>query len=88
MICVMDANIDDLTWTKTNLPAGHSNVRLKPLIEDLFARILPHEVLQLIEVPTHAQQGVAVKCLDHLYVTNPEKCQNSPLNSQACRIIS
>ena len=27
----------------------------------------------MIEVPTHAQQGVAVKCLDELYVTNPEK---------------
>ena len=27
----------------------------------------------MIEVPTHAQQGVAEKCLDHLYVTNPEK---------------
>ena len=48
-------------------------MKLKSLIEDLFERILPHGVCQLIQVPTHAQQGVATKCLDHLYTTNPEK---------------
>ena len=73
VICAMDANIDALTWTNHNLPAGHSSLKLKPLIDDLFERILPHGVSQLVEVPTHAQQGVAVKCLDHLYATNPKK---------------
>ena len=56
-----------------NLPSSHTNVKLKLLIEELFERILPHGVCQLIQVPTHAQQGVATKCLDHLYTTNPEK---------------
>ena len=53
--------------------ASHSNVKLKLLIQDLFERILPHGVCQLIQVPTHAQQGLAIKCLDHIYATNPEK---------------
>jgi hypothetical protein len=48
-------------------------VKLKSLIQDLFERILPHGVCQLVQVPTHAQQGLATKCLDHLYATNPEK---------------
>ena len=61
-----------MTWTNENLQAGHSNVKLKSLIDELFERIFPHGVSQLVEVPTHAQQGVAVKCY-HLYVSNPEK---------------
>ena len=73
VICAMDANLDALSWTSDNLPASHSNVKLKLLIQDLFERILPHGVCQLIQVPTHAQQGLATKCLDHLYTTNPEK---------------
>ena len=49
------------------------NVKLKPLISDLFERIQPHGISQLVNVPTHAQQGIATKCLDHIYSTNPEK---------------
>ena len=49
------------------------NVKLKPLISDLFERIMPHGISQLVNVPTHAQQGIATKCLDHIYSTNPEK---------------
>ena len=76
VICLMDANIDALTWTCEDLPAGHSNVKLKPLIQDLFDKILPHGVTQLVQAPTHAQFGMATKCLDHLYSTNPEKLSN------------
>ena len=73
VIVVMDANIDSLTWSSDNLPVNHSNVKLKPLIDDLFEKILPHGVSQLVQVPTHAQQGRATKCLDHLYTNNPAK---------------
>ena len=76
VICALDANIDALTWTSLNLPANHSNVKLKPLIDDLFEKILPHGVTQLVQVPTHSQFGVATKCLDHMYSTNPEKLSN------------
>ena len=70
---ILDANIDVLTWNCEDLPASHTNMKLKPLIRDLFEKILPHGVTQLIQVPTHAQFGMATKCLDHLYTTNPEK---------------
>ena len=36
VICALDANIDALTWTRDDLPASHSNVKLKSLIKDLF----------------------------------------------------
>ena len=73
VLCAMDTNIGALTWLSTNLPASHTNSKLKLLIEDLFERIFPHGVCQLIREPTHAQQGIATKCLDHIYATNPEK---------------
>ena len=74
VVCALDANIDALTWNFENpLPPNHSNVKLKPLINDLFDRILPQGVSQLVMVPTHAQQGIATKCLDHLYTNQPAK---------------
>ena len=76
VICLMDANIDALTWACEDLPASHSNVKLKPLILDLFEIILPHGVTQLVQVPTHSQFGMATKCLDHLYAPNPDKLSN------------
>ena len=36
VICALDANIHALTWTSQNLPSNHSNVKLKPLIDDIF----------------------------------------------------
>ena len=65
----MDANIDALTWS-SNSP---SNAKLTPLINDLFERIIPHGISQLVNTSTHAQQGIATKCLDHMYTTHPEK---------------
>ena len=54
MILAMDANIDFLKWTSNNLSPNDSTHRLKPLIEDLFARILPLGVSQLVTTPTRA----------------------------------
>ena len=67
VICAMDANIDALSWF------SDSNDKLTPLVNDLFERIIPQGISQLFDVPTHAQQGIATKCLDHIYTTNPEK---------------
>ena len=69
----MDANIDALAWSNHSSSANHMNTKLKPLISDLFERIMCHGISQLVNVPTHAQQGISTKCLDHLYTTNPEK---------------
>ena len=50
VICAMDANIDALTWSSDS----PSNTRLTLLINDLFERLMPHEISQLVNVPTHA----------------------------------
>ena len=57
VILAMDANIDFLKWTANNLSLNDSTHRLKPLIEDLFARILPLGVSQLVTTPTRAWPG-------------------------------
>ena len=72
-ICMMDANIDFLTWTNEDLPSQHSSSKLRPLTQALFTRILPHGVSQLVTCATRAERGVPVTGLDHLYTNRPEK---------------
>jgi hypothetical protein len=72
-ICMMDANLDFLTWTKEDLPAHHSSVKLRPLMQALFTRILPRGVSQLVTSATRAERGVPVSGLDHLYTNRPDK---------------
>ena len=72
-ICMMDANIDFLTWTNEDLPSQHSSSKLRPLTQALFTRILPHGVSQLVICATRAERGVPVTGLDHLYTNRPEK---------------
>ena len=73
VILAMDANIDFLKWTSNNLSPNDSTHRLKPLIEDLFARILPLGVSQLVTTPTRAWPGQPQSGLDHLYSNCPSK---------------
>ena len=47
LICAMDANIDALSWF------SDSNDKLTPLVNDLFERIIPQGISQLVNVPTH-----------------------------------
>ena len=72
-ICMMDANIDFLTWTREDLPSHQSSDRLRPLIQALFTRILPHGVSQLVTCATRAERGVPITGLDHLYTNCPDK---------------
>ena len=54
----MDANIGYLTWINTdNLPPQSSNMKLKSLIDDLFLRIIPLGVSQVVKGATRAQRG-------------------------------
>ena len=74
VIVTMDANIDHLTWRNTdNLPPHHSSIRLRPLIEALFDRILPQGVIQLVRGATRIEKGYPKTGLDHLYSNKPEK---------------
>ena len=73
VIVAMDANIDFLKWTRSNLPANDSTSRLKPLIEELFSRIFPHGVSQMVTVPTRMWAGQVESGLDHIYTNRTEK---------------
>ena len=76
VLVLMDANIDFLKWTSPNLPAGDTTSKLRPLIDDLFARIFPHGVSQLVTTPTRSWPGQTDSGLDHLYSNRPEKLRS------------
>ena len=73
VLVLMDANIDFLKWTADNLPAGDGTARLRPLIDELFTRIFPHGVSQLVTAPTRSWPGHPDSGLDHVYSNKPEK---------------
>ena len=64
---MMDANLDFLKWTSSNLSSCDQTSRLKPLIELLFNRILPLGVSQLVSVPTRLWPGQEGAGLDPIY---------------------
>ena len=73
VIVAMDANIDFLKWTKSNLAINDGTRALRPLIEALFTKILPHGVSQMVTVATRMWAGQAESGLDHLYTNRPDK---------------
>ena len=73
VVVMMDANLDFLKWTNDSLPAGDSTVRLKPLVDLLFQKILPHGVSQMVSVATRSWPGQDDAGLDHVYTNKPEK---------------
>ena len=73
VIVMMDANIDFLKWTRSDLSPSDQTYRLRPLIELLFSRILPLGVSQLVSVPTRVWAGVQESGLDHLYTNKQDK---------------
>ena len=56
-----------------NLPPHHSSVRLKYLINELFDRIIPNGVSQLVTGATRVERGCPRTGLDHLYSNKPQK---------------
>ena len=72
VIVAMDANIDFLKWTSDNLAPNDSTQCLMPLIDELFSRILPHGVSQMVSTPTRAWPGQPQSGLDHL-INRPGK---------------
>ena len=73
MIVTLDANLDFLTWRKSNLPSNHSSKKLKPLVDALFDRILPLGVIQLVTGATRLERGQPKAGLDHFYTNKPDK---------------
>ena len=61
-----DINIDFLKWTQRNLPANDSSVKLKQLNDQLFSRIFPLGVSQLVSTPTRVSPSDSPSGLDHI----------------------
>ena len=80
VIVMMDANLDFLKWSESNLPATDQTARLKPLIEQLFSRIFTLGVSQLVTTATRAWPGQRESGLDHLYSNKPDKL--SPVEAE------
>ena len=66
--------MDFLKWTRTDLSSTDSTMRLKPLTEELFSRIIPHGVSQLVKEATRIWPGQTDSGLDHIYSNKPERC--------------
>ena len=71
-IVALDANIDQLTWRMSN-PPNNSSIKLKSLIDDLFTKIIPLGVSQLVKGPTRFEKGQPRAGLDHVYTNKVEK---------------
>ena len=71
-----DVNLDFLKWTRNDLPASDHTVRLRPLTDQLFQKIIPDGVSQLVQVATRVWPGTADSGLDHIYSNKPEKCSD------------
>ena len=73
VVVMMDANIDFLKWTREDLPASDSTSKLQPLISQLFSRIFPFGVSQLVKSATRTWPGQTDSGLDHIYSNKPDK---------------
>ena len=68
--CLGDFNINSLNWNSPN------TARLKPLITELYDRIIPHGFAQLVTVATRTWRGQEPSCIDHYYCNHPDKVSN------------
>jgi hypothetical protein len=82
VIVTGDMNINHLEWTRDDLPPNNQTVKLKSLITELFSRILPHGVSQLVTSATRIRKNQPQSGLDHFYSNQPNKI--SPLQVINC----
>ena len=71
VICMGDMNIDHLRWNSNSVDPF--SIRLRPLIDILFERILPQGVVQCVTTATRSWPGHEDSGLDHVYTNNPTK---------------
>ena len=73
-ICVLgDFNLDFLHFGRNNLPANSQSARLRPLVAELFDRIIPHGFAQMVSVFTRSWPNQESSGLDHFWTNRPEK---------------
>ena len=82
VIVMGDMNINFLNWHRYDLPHNAQTTRLRPLINQLFDRIFPRGVSQLVTVATRVWPGQEDTGLDHVYTNRPLKI--SPVNTHNC----
>ena len=68
-----DLNLNHCEWNNYDLPSNHQTSRMRPLIMELFTRILPLGVVQLVRGPTRFWPGHTPTGLDHYFTNNTEK---------------
>ena len=69
-----DFNLDFLNFHRTDLPSSSQAYRLKPLVEELNSRVVPHGVKQCVVGATRqGRVGQADSGLDHLWTNTPGK---------------
>ena len=82
VIVLGDLNLNFLEWARDDLPPNNQTQKLKPLIAELFSRILPHGVSQLVKSATRIRVGQPESGLDHFYSNEPNKL--SPVQVVTC----
>ena len=75
-----DMNINHLDWALPTNRQSNQTKKLKPLIEQLFDRILPHSVTQCVMGVTRVWPGQAGTGIDHMYTNRLGKL--SPVQAQ------
>ena len=68
-----DINLNHLEWTKENLPPNNQTKKLRPLITELFTRIIPLGVSQLVTGATRVFPNQPDSGLDHFFSNYPNK---------------
>ena len=74
--CVVmgDFNLDFLSFSRSDLPSTSQAHRMKPLVDEMLARIAPHGVQQCVVGPTRQGRGGQPDSgLDHLWTNCPGK---------------
>ena len=73
-ICVLgDVNLNFLNWCDSTISTSSNTHKLRPLISQLFDRIIPHGFVQLVSVATRISPHQEPSGLDHFYSNHPEK---------------
>ena len=73
IIVLGDLNICHNKWTRLDLSPSEQTYKLKPLIVELFERIIPQGFCQLVRGFSYVKQGQDKSGLDHLYTNKVDK---------------
>ena len=72
-----EINLDFFKWSRTDLLENDSGRALKPPKNELFSRIIPQGVSQLVTEGTKISPSGTLSGLDHIDTNKPEKCSHA-----------